>query len=126
MDICVLLGERLVAGRGRRGGYRRRNGTLLGAQVGDQLGDLGVRERVGEGRHLLAAVENLIGDFVRWPELVGAQTAEIGTLLSAAASRAVAVGASLVAEEDGAGLFCCFFLGTQERLSGDGSKRGQG
>src|ERR1700721_537949 len=55
----------LVAWRRRRRGSRRRNGTVLGAQISDQLGDFGVGKRGGKRRHLLAAVENLIGDFLR-------------------------------------------------------------
>jgi hypothetical protein len=63
-----------------------------------------VGERIAERRHLLAAVENLAGDFGRSPELVFAQTSQVRPFFAACAARSVAVGATLVAKEKRAGL----------------------
>jgi hypothetical protein len=81
---------------------------MLGAQIGDQLGYLLVGKGVGEGRHFLAAIEDLVGYFCRWPELIGADVGESRPFLSASATDAMAVGATLIAKEDGAGLFIGF------------------
>ena len=78
---------------------------MLGAQIGDQLGDLLVGERVGKGRHLLAAVEDLIGDLGWGPQLVLAQVNERGSLLCADSANAVAVGATFVAKQERSGFF---------------------
>jgi len=98
-----MSAQRLLGGLGGRL-RRRRDGTVLGAEICDELDDLLVSERVREGRHLLATVEDLIGDFRRGPELVFAEAGEIRSLLAAAAALAVAVGATLVAKKDGADL----------------------
>jgi len=93
---------------------------MFGAQVSHQLSDLSIGERIGERRHLLAAVANLIGDIFRGPELVGANTAEIGTLLSARAPGSMAVCATLVSKQDCAGLIGRQAFGAQsvQSLSG--------
>jgi len=91
---------------------------VFGAQVGDQLGDFCVRERVTEGRHLLAAVHNLIGQFGWSPELVVADAGERWGLWASDAAFAVAVSATFIAEEDGAGLFVGPLPGVEEGMSG--------
>ena len=90
---------------------------MLGAQIRDQLRDLLVRKGVGKWRHLLAAVENLIGDFVRGPELVGANGAQVRAFFPAGASRAVAVCATFVAKQNGTGLLRGFFFGARHGAS---------
>lgn len=77
---------------------------MLGAEIGDELGDLLVAERVAERGHFVAAVEDLIGHFFRRPVLVVANVEEGWRLFGADAAGAVAIGAALVAEEEGAGL----------------------
>jgi hypothetical protein len=76
---------------------------VFGSQESHKLRDLCVGNRVAEGRHLLAAIENLIGNFFGGPELVLAQGGQVGTLFGASAIVAVAVGAAFIAKEDGAG-----------------------
>jgi len=73
------------------------------AQVGDDLGDLGIAERVAEGRHPGAAIQNLICDFFRRPLLVAADVGEGGALFCAFEISAVTVSAAFVAIENGAG-----------------------
>ena len=82
----------------------RRDGPVFGAQVSGQLSNFIVGDRVAERGHLLAAVENLIGDFGRGPELVLAQVCQSRSLLSTDAADAVAVGTALVAKQSCAGL----------------------
>ncbi len=96
-------GNASVCRRGHRSsGGRWRLGADLGAQVGYDLGDLTVLERFAEGRHFLAAVEDLFCDFRWWPGFVFADLDESGSLFCAHPTRTVAEGASFVAEEDGA------------------------
>ena len=59
--------------RGRLGGKRRWDGAGFGAEVSYQLCDLLIGEGVAEGRHLLAAVENLGRDFSGGPGFVSAK-----------------------------------------------------
>ena len=99
---------------------------MFGAEVCDQLGDLLVGERVAEGRHLLAAVEDLAGDFCRGPELVLAQVGEIRTLLAAGSAGSVAVGATLVAKENRAGLLGSFGLRAEEGVGGERGEQDDG
>jgi len=77
------------------------------AKVRDHLGDLRVAERVAKGRHLLAAVENLGGDFSRGPELVLAQIGQVRPFLATATASTVAVSAALVLKQNRA----CLFVG---------------
>lgn len=94
---------------------------MFGAEVGDDLGDLGIAERVAKGRHLLAAIQNLVGDFVGGPLLVAADISESGAFFCAFEIGAVAVGATFIAKEDGAGEGIGFFFGR-----GGGLRCGQG
>jgi hypothetical protein len=87
-----------------RRGEGRRNGWVLGAKICDDLSDLRVGERIAEGGHLLPAVENLIGDLGRGPELVFAQSGEDGPFFAACAANSVAVGATLISKQDSSGL----------------------
>jgi len=103
LRTCLAPLARLLRRR-RRSIGRRWDGAVFGAQVGDQLSHLLVGEGVAEGRHLLSAVEDLGGDLGRRPKLVLADVDQRGRLFAADAADAVAVGAALVAEEDGAGL----------------------
>ncbi len=43
---------------------------MPGTEVGDELGRFRVGDGVAEGRHLLAAVEDLVGDLDRGPGLL--------------------------------------------------------
>ena len=86
------------------GRKRGRDGAVLCAQVGDQLRDLRVGERVAKGRHLLSAIENLSGDFGGRPVGVLADVDEAGCFFAADAAYAVAKGAAFVAKQHGAGL----------------------
>jgi len=86
--------------RGRRG-----DGANFGTEIGDELGDLRVGEGVAEGRHFLAAVEDLGGDFCGGPGFVCADAGERWGFFATNAVGTVAVGAAFVAEEDGAGFF---------------------
>lgn len=91
---------------------------MLGAEVGDQLGDLLIGDGVAEGRHLLAAVENLTGDFLRGPGLVCAQADEAWRLFAADAARSVTIGATLVAKQQCAGLLGGLRLSTEQSVGG--------
>jgi len=90
-----------------------------GAQVGDQLGDFCVRKRIAEGRHLLAAVHDLIGQFGWSQKLVVPDAEERGGLRAADATFAVAVSATLIAEENRPGLFVGLLSRVGEGMSGD-------
>jgi len=93
---------------------------VFGAEVGDKLGGFGVGDGFAEGRHLLAAVEDLIGDFGGGPELVFGQGGEDWAFLAADAGFSVAVGATLAAKEEGAGLLGGFVF------CGEGMRRARG
>lgn len=82
---------------------RWRDGPVPGAQIGHQLRNFLVGERVAEGRHLLTAIQNLIGDLGRRPFLVVRQTGQIRSFLGSNAAVAVAMSAALVAKKNGAG-----------------------
>jgi len=77
---------------------------VLGAEPGHKLGCLLVGERIAEGRHLLAAVENLMCDLGWGPAFVLAQTGQVRRLFAACAACAVAMDTALVAKENRAGL----------------------
>lgn len=90
--------------RGRSGIVCGRRGrVVLGPQEGDELLDLLVAERIAKGRHLLAAVQDLVGHLLRGPCLVFADIGETGTLFGAFERLSVAIGAALVAVQGGAG-----------------------
>lgn len=89
---------------------------MLGTQVGDELRDLGVGERVREGWHLLAAVENLVRYLFRCPKLIGAQAGQIGGLLSARASSAMTVCAAFIAKQKSACLLVCLLVGGEKKM----------
>lgn len=91
---------------------------MLGAQIGDDLRGLLVTEGVGEGRHLLAAIENLVGHLFDSPVVVLADVDERGSFLGAGEVCSVAVGTTLVAKEDGAGDLCLFVLVAPECMGG--------
>jgi hypothetical protein len=94
---------------------------VLSTEVSDQLGDLLIGDRVAEGRHLLATVENLAGDFFRRPGLVCAQADEARSLFAADATGSVAIGATLVAKQQCAGLLGGLGLSTGKGV-GTGSR----
>ncbi len=87
---------------------------MLRAQVGDDLCNLGISERVGEGWHFAPAVENLLGDPRRRPVLVLADIGKRRSLLCAGAGDAVAMLASFIAKENGSGLFVGPGIGGKE------------
>ena len=103
---------------------------MLGPQVGDDLRQLLITERIRKGRHLFSAVENLACHFVWRPELVLADVDERGSLFGSGAVGSVAVGATFVAEEDGAGFFGVFVLvspkGVGGKRKGGGHEQGGG
>jgi len=76
---------------------------VFGAEPGYQLGDFIVGERVAERGHLAAAVQDLAGNGRRFHGF--ANLLQIRTLGGALGLSSVAVGAALVAEEVGPGLF---------------------
>ena len=78
---------------------------MFSAKISDQLGSFLIGDRIAEGRHLLAAGEDLVGDPGRGPELVLAQVNERRRFLGADAADAVTVGATFVAKQDRAGPF---------------------
>ena len=73
---------------------------MFGAQIGDDLCHLLVGERIGERRHLLSAVKNLLGHLGRSPNLVLVNIHQRGSFFGAFKGGAMAVGASLVAIEN--------------------------
>lgn len=73
------------------------------AQIGNELSDLRVGEGIAEGGHLLPAIHDLAGDFGRCPLLVLIDVEQRRGLFAADGSLAMAVGATLVAKERGAG-----------------------
>ena len=79
---------------------RWRNGPVPRPKKNDDLRCLGIRQRIGEGRHLLPAVLNLFGDLGRSPELVLADVHESRSLLRTRSGGAMAMGASLVAKQN--------------------------
>lgn len=87
---------------------------MLRTQVGHNLGNLGISERVGEGRHLATSVENLLRDLVRRPVLILAHVREIGSFFRAYAGDAVAMFAPFIAKENSPGLFIGRGLGCKE------------
>ena len=86
-------------------GSGRWYGAVFGAKISHQLGCFLVGYRVAERRHLLTAVEDLIGDLSRGPLLVLAQVDERRSFLGADAVDAMAMSAAFVAKQDGAGFF---------------------
>ena len=75
-----------------------------GAQVSDEVLDLGVRERVGEGGHRHAAVVDLVRDLVFIHAL--AHELEVGASSATDARGAMAVRAAMGGEEICTALFC--------------------
>lgn len=102
----------------------RRRGRMFGAQISDDVGDLLIAERVREWRHFLSAIEDLAGHFVGRPAIVLADVDERRSLFGAGAIGAVAMGAALVAEEDGAGDLLFLVLVAPERMCGKWNRSG--
>ncbi len=76
---------------------------FFGAQEGDDLRDLRIGERIGEGGHLLSPIHDLIGDLCGRPLLVGADIGKRWALFCAFEMVSVAMDAALIAEEGSAG-----------------------
>ena len=96
---------------------------MFGTEICDDLSCLGIAEGIREGRHFLTAIEDPLGDFFRRPGFVLADIYERGPLFCSDATGAVAMFASLVAEEDRAGHLVGFGGGTEKRRSkGNGEK----
>lgn len=95
---------------------------MFGAQISDQLSNLSICERVAEGWHLLAAVEDLVGDFGRNPKLARWQIGEGRRLFSADAAGTMAIGTAFVAKKDCAG----FRFGLGACTKGPGRRCGEG
>jgi hypothetical protein len=91
------------------------------------LGCFLVGNRVAEGWHLLAAVENLAGYLGGSPELVFGQAGKIGPFLGTLAIGAMAVHTAFVAKENGAGALGGFGVRTQQGMDKqDGEKEKNG
>jgi len=99
---------------------------VFGTQVSHQLGNLLFGDRVAEWGHLLSAVENLVGDSGRRPELVLAQVYQGRRFFGADAALAMAVSAAFVAKQDRAGLFVGLGPATAEGAGRDCGKKGEG
>lgn len=69
---------------------------MLGAKESDDLCRLRIGQRIGEGRHLLSAVLNLLGDFSWRPELVLADIHERWRFSCAFSMRAVTTSAPVI------------------------------
>jgi hypothetical protein len=67
--------------------------------------DLGVGQGVGKGRHLLAAVEDLVSNVGGGPESVIAQIGKVRPFFAACSAGAMAVCATLIAKQDSPGFF---------------------
>lgn len=98
---------------------------VFGPEIGDQLGNLRVCKGVSKGRHLLAAIEDLMRHLLRRPILVLPDVCQRRALLAADPFGAMTVSAILLPKEESAGLFvgtCGMgFLGGQDGLGqGDG------
>ena len=88
---------------------------MPGAEICNQLGSLGVGNRLAEGRHLLAAVQNLMG-YAGWgPLFVLVKTSERRPFFAADAASAVTVVAATAVEEKRTGLFGGLVLFAEER-----------
>ena len=98
---------------------------MLGAQVGDDLRHVLIGERIGERRHLLAAIENLIRHFGRSPNLVLADIRQGRGLFAAFEGGPVAVGATLVAVENGSGHLVLMVVGACESRKGKSGYEGK-
>jgi len=101
-------------------GWRGR-GVILGAKECHELRDLVVAQRIAKGRHLLSAVQDLVGHLVGWPVLVAANVGEGRRLLRSVQIGAMTVGAALVAEEHSAG----FDVGWRVGCEGNGGGKNQ-
>ena len=77
---------------------------ILRAQECHELGDFVIAERVTEGRHFGATVENMVRHLLRRPGFVVTDVREGRRLLGSFKGLAVAVGTTFVAKEGGAGL----------------------
>lgn len=98
---------------------------MLRAQVGNDLRHILIGERVGEGRHLLAAVENLIRHFGRSPNLVLADICQGRSLPAAFEGGPVAMGASLVPIENGASRLVRMAVGACDSRKGKIGREGE-
>ena len=96
---------------------------MLRSQEKDDLRRLGIRQRIGKGRHLLPAVLNLLGDLGWCPELVLSDIRECRSLLRTLALSAMTVGASFVSKQNRAGHFIGLLMGGECRAGEDSSNQ---
>ncbi len=88
---------------------------MLRAEIGNDLRDLRVGQRVCKRRHFAATVENLLSDPLGCPTLVLTNVGDRGRLFGADSGYAVAMLASFIAKEDGSCLFIGSGSGGEER-----------
>lgn len=108
-----------------RGVVRRRpgEGFGLGAEVSDEFADLLVSYRIAEGRHFLAAVQDLVRDLLRRPGFVLPEIYEGRRFLGTDGADSMAVSTPFVAEEYRTLFFLIFARsGGGDRDSQDGYK----
>src|ERR1700761_242225 len=80
---------------------RRRNGTILSPQKGNQLLNLLIRKRLPERRHFGPAVKNLSGNFIAGPGLLLANFSQRRRLLGPLKAGAMTKSAALIAVKNG-------------------------
>ena len=90
---------------------------MLGAQESDDLCRLRIGQRIGEGRHLLPAVLNLLGDLGWRPELIFSNIQQCRRFSCAFATRTVTTGAPGIVEKNRTGHFIGFLMGGKCRSS---------
>lgn len=107
--------------------WRRRGRPVLRAEISDQLSDLLVRHGIAEGRHFGAAIENLVGDLGRGPNLVLPQIDQGGSLFCTDSAITMTVGTTFVAKQQCTCLFrrfgAAFGGGSDERAGWDGCEQ---
>lgn len=81
---------------------------MLGAQIGYELSNLLIGERVREWRHFLPAVQNLIGHFGRRPISIFRQLGQGRSFSATNSGRPVTVGAAFVAKKNRTGFLIRF------------------
>jgi hypothetical protein len=90
---------------------------MFSTQVRNNLRYLRVAQRIREGRHLLPAMQNLLGHPGRTPQLVLANVHERRSFLGTHAADAVAVDAAFVAKQDRTRHFVGLCAGAEERVN---------
>ena len=98
--------------------------TMLSAQKRNELGNLVRGESFGKRWHLLTTMRDLVADLIRGEAL--SHGVQGGPFLSAETGGAVAIGASLIAKENGSGLFRFVGRKARRRVNRETEECGQG